>query len=98
MAYQADQRQVTRTKLLETCKTSETGFTTHSQVRGPERSPPPRPLLTAAPPQVLGVSRKSRSVTAFTLQDGFIGSAVAEETHSLALNTRRSAAVAVVSR
>lgn len=30
--YKAVKGQVTRTKLLETCKTEETGFTTHSQV------------------------------------------------------------------
>lgn len=78
VAYQADKHRVTRTKLLETCKTAETGFTTHSQV--------------------LGVSRKSSSVTVFTLADGFIRSAVAEETHSLAVNAHRSAAAQVVSR
>uniref|UniRef100_A0A8D0D3R3 Microsomal triglyceride transfer protein n=1 Tax=Sander lucioperca TaxID=283035 RepID=A0A8D0D3R3_SANLU len=76
--YKAVKGQVTRTKILETCKTAETGFTTHSQV--------------------LGVSRKSSSVTTFTLEDGFIHSAVAEETHSLAVNARRSAAATVVSR
>ncbi|XP_049899979.1 microsomal triglyceride transfer protein large subunit isoform X1 [Epinephelus moara] len=76
--YKAEKGQVTRTKLLETCKTTETGFTTHSQV--------------------LGVSRKSSSVTTFTLEDGFIRSAVAEELHSLAVNARRSAAAKVVSR
>ncbi|CAG03740.1 unnamed protein product [Tetraodon nigroviridis] len=78
VAYQAEKHRVTRTKLLETCKTAETGFTTQSQV--------------------LGVSRKSSSVTVFTLEDGFIRSAVAEETHSLAVNARRSAAAQVVSR
>uniref|UniRef100_UPI0037E74E75 microsomal triglyceride transfer protein large subunit n=1 Tax=Semicossyphus pulcher TaxID=241346 RepID=UPI0037E74E75 len=76
--YKAVKGQVTRTKILETCKTPETGFTTHSQV--------------------LGVSRKSSSVTSFTLEDGFIRSALAEETHSLAVNARRSAAAKVVSR
>ncbi|KAE8300209.1 Microsomal triglyceride transfer protein [Larimichthys crocea] len=76
--YKAVKGQVTRTKILDTCKTPETGFTTHSQV--------------------LGVSRKSNSVTVFTLEDGFIGSAVAEEMHSLAVNARRSAAAKVVSR
>lgn len=35
MAYKVEQHRVTRTKLLETCKTAETGFTMHSQVRGP---------------------------------------------------------------
>ncbi len=30
--YKAVKGQVTRTKILETCKTAETGFTTHSQV------------------------------------------------------------------
>lgn len=44
------------------------------------------------------MSRKSNSVTVFTLEDGFIGSAVAEEMHSLAVNARRSAAAKVVSR
>ena len=48
--------------------------------------------------QVLGVSKKSSSFTVFTLEDGFIRSAVAEETHSLAVNARRSAAAKVVSR
>uniref|UniRef100_A0A3Q4AW76 Vitellogenin domain-containing protein n=1 Tax=Mola mola TaxID=94237 RepID=A0A3Q4AW76_MOLML len=76
--YKADKGQVTRTKILETCKTAETGFITHSQV--------------------LGVSRRSSSVTVFTLQDGFIRSAVAEETHSLAVNARRSTAAKVVSK
>eukprot|EP00066_Takifugu_rubripes_P021414 XP_011610680.1 PREDICTED: microsomal triglyceride transfer protein large subunit [Takifugu rubripes] len=78
VAYKVDQHRVTRTKLLETCKTAETGFTMHSQV--------------------LGVSRKSSSVTVFTFEDGFIRSAVAEETHTLAVNARRSAAADVVSR
>uniref|UniRef100_A0A7N6AGY2 Vitellogenin domain-containing protein n=1 Tax=Anabas testudineus TaxID=64144 RepID=A0A7N6AGY2_ANATE len=76
--YKAVKGQVTRTKLLETCKTEETGFTTHSQT--------------------LGVSKKSSSVTVFTLEDGFIRSAVAEEIHSLAVNARRSAAAKVQSR
>ncbi|KAM4584793.1 microsomal triglyceride transfer protein large subunit [Odontesthes bonariensis] len=76
--YQAAKGQVTRTKLLDTCKTSETGFTTHSKV--------------------LGVSRKSSSVTVFTLEDGFIRSALAEETHSLAVNAQRSVAAKVLSR
>ncbi|XP_017264545.1 microsomal triglyceride transfer protein large subunit [Kryptolebias marmoratus] len=76
--YQATRGQVTRTKLLETCKTSDTGFTTHTKV--------------------LGVSKKSNSVTVFKLKDGFIESAEAEETHSLAVNSRRSAAAKVVSR
>uniref|UniRef100_A0A4W6BUU8 Microsomal triglyceride transfer protein n=1 Tax=Lates calcarifer TaxID=8187 RepID=A0A4W6BUU8_LATCA len=76
--YKAAKGQVTRTKLLETCKTAETGFTTHSQV--------------------LGVSRKSSSVTVFTLEDGFIHSAVAEEKHSVGVNARNSAAAKVVSR
>ncbi|RVE76225.1 hypothetical protein OJAV_G00006380 [Oryzias javanicus] len=76
--YQAAKDQITRTKILDTCKTSESGFTTHSKV--------------------LGVGRKSSSVTVFTLEDGFIRSAVAEETHSLAINARRSTAVKVVSR
>ncbi|XP_040043567.2 microsomal triglyceride transfer protein large subunit [Gasterosteus aculeatus] len=76
--YVAVKGQVTRTKILDTCQTEETGFTTHSQV--------------------FGVSRKSSSVTTFTLEDGFIRSAVAEETHSLAVNARRSAAAKVLSR
>nr|XP_029135149.1 microsomal triglyceride transfer protein large subunit isoform X2 [Labrus bergylta] len=76
--YKAAKGQVTRTKNPETCKTPETGFTTHSQV--------------------LGVSRKSSSVTTFTFEDGFIRSASAEETHSLAVNSRRSAAAKVMSR
>ncbi|KAM8879401.1 microsomal triglyceride transfer protein large subunit [Spinachia spinachia] len=76
--YVAVKGQVRRTKILDTCQTAETGFTTHSQV--------------------FGVSRKSSSVTTFTLEDGFIRSAVAEETHSLAVNVRRSAAAKVLSR
>lgn len=76
--YKAVKGQVTRTKNLETCKTEETGFTTHSKV--------------------LGVSRKSSSVTVFTLENGFIRSAEAEETHSLAVNARRSVAAKVLSR
>ncbi|XP_047435504.1 microsomal triglyceride transfer protein large subunit [Mugil cephalus] len=76
--YRAVKGQVTRTKHLETCKTAETGFTTHSKV--------------------LGVSRKSSSVTVFTLEDGIVHSAVAEETHSLFANARRSTAAKVVSR
>lgn len=35
VAYKVDKHQVTRTKLLETCKTAESGFTTQSQVSGP---------------------------------------------------------------
>uniref|UniRef100_A0A669BJD7 Microsomal triglyceride transfer protein n=1 Tax=Oreochromis niloticus TaxID=8128 RepID=A0A669BJD7_ORENI len=76
--YKAVKGQVTRTKNLETCKTEETGFTTHSKV--------------------LGVSRKASSVTVFTLENGFIRSAEAEETHSLAVNARRSVAAKVVSK
>lgn len=76
--YKAVKGQVTRTKILETCKTAESGFTTHSKV--------------------LGVSSKASSVTVFTLADGFIHSAVAEETHSLAVNVHRSTAAKVVSR
>lgn len=40
--YKAAKGQVTRTKNLETCKTTETGFTTHSKV-----SPLSRPAHTA---------------------------------------------------
>lgn len=76
--YKAVKGQVTRTKILETCQTAETGFTTHSKV--------------------LGVTRTSSSVTVFTLEDGFISSAVAEESHSVTVNTRRSTAAKVVSR
>ncbi|XP_023136128.1 microsomal triglyceride transfer protein large subunit [Amphiprion ocellaris] len=76
--YKAVKGQVTRTKILETCNTAETGFTTHSKV--------------------LGVSSKASSVTVFTLEDGFIRSAVAEETHTLAVNVRKSTAAKVVSR
>lgn len=54
--------------------------------------------LFACPFQVLGVSRKSSSVTVFTLEGGFIRSAMAVETHSLAVNAHRSAAAQVVSR
>lgn len=104
--YEAVKGQVTRTKILETCKAAEGGFTTHSQV---SQRPHRRTVLEysqslvhqasdVSPLQVLGVSRKSGSVTVFRLQDGFIRSAVAEETHSLAVNARRSAAAKVVSR
>ncbi|XP_068178213.1 microsomal triglyceride transfer protein large subunit isoform X2 [Antennarius striatus] len=75
--YKVVKGQVTRTKILETCKTPETGFTTHSEV--------------------LGVNKESSSVTVFTVKDGFIHSAVAEETHSLAVNTHRSTTAKVVS-
>uniref|UniRef100_A0A3P8V2H0 Microsomal triglyceride transfer protein n=1 Tax=Cynoglossus semilaevis TaxID=244447 RepID=A0A3P8V2H0_CYNSE len=50
------------------------------------------------PGDVLGVNRKSRSVTVFTLEDGFIRSAVAEESHGLAVNVRRSVSAKVLSR
>lgn len=76
--YKATKNQVTRNKILDTCKTAETGFTTHSKV--------------------LGMSKKARSVTVFTLEDGFIHSAVAEETHSLATNAHRSTGAKVESR
>ncbi|XP_067106347.1 microsomal triglyceride transfer protein large subunit [Osmerus mordax] len=76
--YKAAQGQVTRTKILNTCKTAETGFTTISKV--------------------LGVSRKSSSVTVFTLEDGFIKSAVSEEIHFLVTNARRSTGAKVLSR
>lgn len=76
--YRAAQGQVTRTKILDTCKTQETGFTTQSKV--------------------LGVTEKSSSVTVFTLNDGFIQSAVSEETYVLATNARRSAGAKIVSR
>ncbi|XP_041640277.1 microsomal triglyceride transfer protein large subunit [Cheilinus undulatus] len=76
--YKAAKGQVMRTKILGTCKTPETGFTTHSQV--------------------LGVSRKSSSVTTFTLEDGFIHSVSAEEMHTLGVNARRSTAAKVISR
>ncbi|KAG7249839.1 hypothetical protein CRUP_033700, partial [Coryphaenoides rupestris] len=48
--------------------------------------------------QVLGVNKKASSVTVFTLSDGFIESAEAEEVHILAANSRRTAATKVVSR
>lgn len=76
--YKAVKNQVTRNKILDTCKTAEFGFTTHSEV--------------------LGVSKKARSVTVFTIQDGFIHSAVAEEAHSLAVNAHRSTGAKVESR
>lgn len=105
MAYKVDQHRVTRTKLLETCKTAETGFTMHSQVLDVQHTetrvsshPRSGTRLYSVRFQVLGVSRKSSSVTVFTLEDGFIRSAVAEETHTLAVNARRSAAAGVVSR
>ncbi|XP_049575529.1 microsomal triglyceride transfer protein large subunit isoform X1 [Syngnathus scovelli] len=78
VTYKVENNQVTRTKLLESCKTAETGFTTHSQV--------------------MGVTRKSSSVTVFTLEDGFIRSAVAEENHWMIVNAHRSSAAKVVSR
>ncbi|KAK0132835.1 Microsomal triglyceride transfer protein [Merluccius polli] len=78
VTYRAAQGQVRRTKLLDTCRTSETGFTTHSKV--------------------LGVSKKASCVTVFTLRDGFIESAEAEEVHVLAANARRSASAKVISR
>ncbi|XP_061535908.1 microsomal triglyceride transfer protein large subunit [Phycodurus eques] len=78
VAYKAENNRVTRTKFMESCKTAETGFTTHSQV--------------------LGVTRKSSSITVFTLEEGFIRSAVAEERHSLVVNAHRSSAAEVVSR
>uniref|UniRef100_A0AAR2J098 Vitellogenin domain-containing protein n=1 Tax=Pygocentrus nattereri TaxID=42514 RepID=A0AAR2J098_PYGNA len=43
--------------------------------------------------QVLGVSEKSTSVTVITLQDGFIKSAVAEETHVLSTNAHQTTAL-----
>lgn len=76
--YRSAKGQLTRTKLLETCKTEEEGFTTHSQV--------------------LGVSKKSSSVSVFTIEDGFIHLVVSEESHSLAVNARRSTAAKVESR
>lgn len=48
--------------------------------------------------QVMGVTKKASSVTVFTLRDGFIDSAEAEEVHILAANSRRSAATKVISR
>uniref|UniRef100_A0A8C7I8X2 Microsomal triglyceride transfer protein n=1 Tax=Oncorhynchus kisutch TaxID=8019 RepID=A0A8C7I8X2_ONCKI len=48
--------------------------------------------------QVLGVSGDSSSVTVFTLEDGFIKSATAKETHILAVNARRTTAAKIVSR
>ncbi|XP_035272820.1 microsomal triglyceride transfer protein large subunit [Anguilla anguilla] len=76
--YTAGKDHVTRVKAVDTCKTLETGFTTHSQV--------------------LGVSGKSSSITEFTLEDGFVKTAVSEETHVLSVNARHSAAAKVVSR
>uniref|UniRef100_A0A8C6T0R5 Microsomal triglyceride transfer protein n=1 Tax=Neogobius melanostomus TaxID=47308 RepID=A0A8C6T0R5_9GOBI len=76
--YKVAKNQVTRNKILDTCKTGEIGFTTHSKV--------------------LGVSKKASSVTVFTLEDGFIHSAVAEEAHSLAINAHRSTGAKVESR
>ncbi|XP_072318904.1 microsomal triglyceride transfer protein large subunit isoform X1 [Eucyclogobius newberryi] len=76
--YKAEKSQVTRTKILDTCKTPETGFTLHSKV--------------------LGVSKKASSVTTFTIEDGFLRSAVAEEAHSLSVNAHKSTGAKVVSR
>ncbi|XP_072525977.1 microsomal triglyceride transfer protein large subunit [Salminus brasiliensis] len=76
--YKVTKDQVIRTKHVDSCKTQETGFTTHNQV--------------------LGVSGKSTLVTVITLQDGFIKSAVAEETHIVSLNSRQTAAAKILSR
>ncbi|KAJ8271292.1 hypothetical protein COCON_G00101510 [Conger conger] len=76
--YTVGKDRVTRVKAVDTCRTLEKGFSTHSQV--------------------LGVSQRSSSVTEFTLEDGFIKSAVSEETHVLSVNVRRTAATKVVSR
>ncbi|KAJ8247439.1 hypothetical protein GJAV_G00246410 [Gymnothorax javanicus] len=76
--YMVKEDRVTRVKALDTCKTLETGFSTHSQV--------------------LGVTKKSSSITVFTLEDGFIKTAVSKEMHVLSLNTHHSAAAKVVSR
>ncbi|XP_048852055.1 microsomal triglyceride transfer protein large subunit [Brienomyrus brachyistius] len=76
--YKAGKDQVTRVKLLDSCKTAETGFTTLNPV--------------------LGVSGKSSSITEFTLHEGFIKSAVSEETHIISVNARRTIATKVVSR
>lgn len=46
----------------------------------------------------MGVSKKSSSVSVFTLEDGFIQSAVSEEIYSLAVNAHRSTAAKVESR
>ncbi|XP_077461229.1 microsomal triglyceride transfer protein large subunit isoform X2 [Stigmatopora argus] len=78
VAYKAQKNKVTRTKYLESCKTEETGFTTHSEV--------------------LGVTRKSSSVTVFTIEDGFIHSAESQEKHLLIVNAHRSSSASVMSR
>ncbi|XP_023685296.2 microsomal triglyceride transfer protein large subunit [Paramormyrops kingsleyae] len=76
--YKVGKDQVTRVKLLDSCKTAETGFTTLNPV--------------------LGVNGKSSSITEFTLHEGFIKSAVSEETHIISVNARRTIATKVVSR
>ncbi|XP_066515800.1 microsomal triglyceride transfer protein large subunit [Hoplias malabaricus] len=76
--YKVTKDMVIRTKHVDSCKSQEPGFTTHSQV--------------------LGVSGKSSSVTVITLQDGFIKSAVAEESHTLSMNARHTTAVNIQSR
>ncbi|KAI4886772.1 hypothetical protein NFI96_011981 [Prochilodus magdalenae] len=76
--YKVTKDQVIRTKHMDSCKTQETGFTTHSPV--------------------LGVSGNSTSVTVITLEDGFIKSAVAEETHTLSVNARHATAAKILSR
>lgn len=44
------------------------------------------------------MSKKSSSVSVFTIEDGFIHLVVSEESHSLASNARRSTAAKVESR
>lgn len=56
------------------------------------------PAALRLPLQVLGVNGKSSSITEFTLYEGFIKSAVSEETHVISVNARRTIATKVVSR
>ncbi|XP_077461230.1 microsomal triglyceride transfer protein large subunit isoform X3 [Stigmatopora argus] len=48
--------------------------------------------------EVLGVTRKSSSVTVFTIEDGFIHSAESQEKHLLIVNAHRSSSASVMSR
>lgn len=101
--YKATKHQVIRTKHLDTCKTQEMGFTTHSPVRKKLiyliYTPFPALFHLSSPLfQVLGVSGKSASETVITLENGIIKSADTEETHILSISARHTAATKVLSR
>ncbi|KAK7929236.1 hypothetical protein WMY93_005631 [Mugilogobius chulae] len=91
--YKAKENQVTRTKIIDTCKTPETGFTTHNKV---SKVYPQFNILYIY--TGVGVSKKASSVTIFTIEDGFLRSVVAEEAHSLTVNAHKSTSAKVVSR